>query len=82
MTKLFFIIWLKGENTKAYLRIFIEKILKVKILLKPMITKVLINGVQNQSLWKSIYTLSKISFLNIKHALKKHIRVKKASVSK
>jgi len=53
-TELFFITQLEGEITRAYLKRFNEKMLKVENLLELMVIEALINGIHNYFLWKCL----------------------------
>jgi hypothetical protein len=49
-------------------------------LLELIITKALISGVYNYSMWKILYTIPNINLYSVKQAMKNYIRVKEAYV--
>lgn len=54
--------------------------LHMKNLFETITTKALIKGVYNYSLWKMLYTLSKKTFLSIKHTIENYLRVEEDSM--
>ena len=67
--ELFGITQANDESTQAYLKMFDEKILKVKELLKHVAFESLISGVTGRALWKKLYALPNKSLLKVKQAM-------------
>ena len=67
------------ESTRAYLKRFNKKMLKVKELIKHMAFEALLGGVKGRALWKE-YVLLNRSFLKVKQSMKNRIWVEKTSM--
>lgn len=62
--------------------ILIKKKLNMERLFEPIATEPLINGVYNYSFLVKLYTILDKDLLEVKHAIKNHIRVEEAGVTK
>jgi len=81
ITELFAITQWDDENTREYLHIFNEKILRTKDLLESITIKALINRVRNYFLWERLYIPPNKNLLSVKYLMKNYIRVEEASIT-
>lgn len=73
---------LYNERVKVLGHIFNEKILSKKNMLEPIITKSLISGLDNYSLWKRLYSFHDKTLLKMNQVMENHVRVEEASVTR
>ena len=60
---------MENESTRTYLKMFNEKMLKVKDLIEQVASEALINAVREKTLWKELYALLDRRLLKVKQAI-------------